>query len=323
MSEVEYDLHAVELRDSDNPFVRFRDSSPVGDSRLLPDDAVLTPTVHATKLGDALGLPHLYLKNETSLPTGTTNYPQAAVALPYLYECGVRIFCSSSTGNSSTAYMNAISRTPELTMYLFTASSFLHRVQLPAGDQVIHFILRDATFVEAFDFAREFARRQGFVSERGFFNLARREGLKLSWLEAAEQVPRSIDWYVQAVSSALGVYGVFKGAKELRAMKRSDVLPRLLCVQQESCRRWSPRGTTGRSASGHRTWSASPPGSQTRLRGNPRPRIHTFEGSSSRAAEPSSPSARRRSGRPGNGSRTWRASALASRPRLPWRVRRS
>ena len=89
------------------------------------------------------------------------------MALPYLCECGVRIFCSSSTGNSFTAYMNAISRTPELTMYLFTASSFLHRVQLPAGDQVIHFILRDATFVEAFDFAREFARRQGFVSERG------------------------------------------------------------------------------------------------------------------------------------------------------------
>jgi threonine synthase len=235
MSEVEYDLDAVEFRDSRNPFVRFRDLLPVVDSRLLPEDAVLTPTVHATKLGDALGLPHLYLKNETSLPTGTTKDRQAAVALPYLYECGVRTFCSSSTGNSSTAYINAISRIPELTMYLFTASSFRHRVQRSAGDQVNHFILRDATFVEAFDFAREFATRHGFVSERGFFNLARREGLKLAWLEAADQVPRPIDWYVQAVSSALGVYGVFKGARELQAMKRSDRLPRLLCVQQESC----------------------------------------------------------------------------------------
>jgi threonine synthase len=235
MSEIEYDLDAIEFRDSSNPYVRYRDLLPVADSGLLPQDAVCTPTVHATTLGDVLGIPYLYLKDETRLPTGTTKDRQAAVALPYLYESGVRVFCSSSTGNSSTAYIHAISRIPELTMYLFTASGFSHRVQASAEGQVVHFLLRDATFVEAFNFAREFAARHGLVSERGFFNPARRDGLKVAWLEAVEQVPRPIDWYVQAISSALGVYGVFKGAKELKALGRSDRLPRLLCVQQETC----------------------------------------------------------------------------------------
>jgi threonine synthase len=108
-------------------------------------------------------------------------------------------------------------------------------VQSSAPGQVVDFVLRDATFVEAFDAARDFAIRRGLVSERGFFNPGRREGLKLAWLEAAEQVPRPIDWYVQAVSSAMGVYGVFKGAKQLQGLGTIDRLPRLLCVQQESC----------------------------------------------------------------------------------------
>jgi threonine synthase len=234
-SDVEYDLPAVELRDLVNPYMRFADLLPIGDRTLLPDDARFTPTVHATSLGEALGMSWLYLKDETKLPTGTTKDRMAAVGLPYLYEHGVRAFSTSSTGNSSTAYAHAISRIPELVMYLFTASRFRRRVQAFAGDQVVNFLLEDATFVEAFDEARAFAQRNGLVPERGFFNPARREGLKLAWLEAAEQVPRPIDCYVQAVSSAMGVFGAYKGAKELRALGRGDRLPRLLCVQQDSC----------------------------------------------------------------------------------------
>jgi threonine synthase len=236
MADVDYDLGAVELRDSANPYVRFGDLLPVDDPALLPGDAQVTPTVHATQLGELVGMEHLYLKDETGLPTGTTKDRMAAVALAYLYECGVRGFATSSTGNSSTAYRQAISRIPGLVLYLFTASQFRDRVQGPTGsEQVVDYVLRDATFVEAFDAARDFAKEQGITSERGFFNPGRREGLKLAWLEAADQVAQPIDWYVQAVSSAMGVYGVFKGARELRDLGRVDRLPRLLCVQQETC----------------------------------------------------------------------------------------
>ncbi|MBI1784823.1 pyridoxal-phosphate dependent enzyme, partial [Candidatus Sumerlaeota bacterium] len=118
---------------------------------------------------------------------------------------------------------------------LFTASQFRNRVQCADKDQIVQFVLRGATFVEAFDTVKVFADRHGFVPERGFFNPWRREGLKVAFLEAAEQIPDPIDWYVQAVSSAMGVHGTFKGAKELLAMKKITRLPRLLCVQQETC----------------------------------------------------------------------------------------
>jgi threonine synthase len=100
---------------------------------------------------------------------------------------------------------------------------------------VTHFGLRGASFVQAGDYARGYAARYGLTAEGGFFNPGRREGLKLAFLEANDQAPRPIDWYVQAVSSAMGVYGTYKGARELLHLGMIKRVPRLLCVQQESC----------------------------------------------------------------------------------------
>jgi threonine synthase len=236
MIDVHYDLERARLRDSLNPLERFLDLLPVErPESLLPQDMRFTPCVHARHLGAALGMPSIYLKNETVLPTGTTKDRMAVVSLAFLSEGGVRAFCTSSTGNSSTAYAHAISRFPEMRLYLFTAESFRDRVQYGNGEQVIPFVLRGASFVDAFNAAGTFASRHRLVSERGFFNPGRREGLKLAFLEAAEQIPGTIDWYVQAVSSAMGVYGCYKGARELTRMGRIARPPRLLCVQQETC----------------------------------------------------------------------------------------
>lgn len=234
--EAEYDLETAMLRKSPNSLARFFDILPVRDQEnLLKWNTPYTPCVHAKSLGKLLGMPRLYLKDETVLPTGTTKDRMARVSAAYLWECGVRRFCTSSTGNSSTAYAHAITQFPEMKMCLFTAEDFGARVDYGAGNQVTPFVLRDATFVDAFNCASQFAKDFGLVSERGFFNPGRREGLKLAFLEATDQVPTTIDWYVQAVSSAMGVYGTYKGARELKAMGEIDRVPRLLCVQQETC----------------------------------------------------------------------------------------
>jgi threonine synthase len=268
MCDIDYELSAVAIEDSDDPYIRFADLLPLEDRRLLPEGE-FTPTVHAKELGRALDMRRLYLKDETKLPTATTKDRMAGVALAYLEECGVGAFATSSTGNSSTAYAHALPRIPGLEMYLFTASQFRHRVHA-SGDRIVNFILRDATFVEAFDAARDFAEEHGIVSERGFFNPGRREGLKLAFLEAADQVPRSIDWYVQAVSSAMGVYGVFKGAMQLRGLGRIDRVPRLLCVQQDTCAPMVSAWEAGSDRIRERDVVARPTGiASAILRGNP------------------------------------------------------
>ncbi len=80
MTEAFFDLDRARIRDSDNPYERYFDVIPVLDKELLPKGASMTPTVHAKKLGELLGLPNLYLKDETAHPTGTTKYRMAARA---------------------------------------------------------------------------------------------------------------------------------------------------------------------------------------------------------------------------------------------------
>jgi threonine synthase len=235
MVDVSYDLAAVRLRRSTNPYRRFVDLLPVHDESLLPDDTQPTPAIHAVQLGARLGLSRLYLKDETVLPTGTTKDRMAAVALPFMFEHGVRWFTTSSTGNSSSAYAHALQHLPELGMYVFTAESFRDRLRLTPNSRIVDVVLRGATFVDAFEASRAFAESSGITAERGFFNPGRREGLKVAWLEAAEQVPAPIDWYVQAVSSAMGVFGVNKAAHELHELGLAGPPPRLLCVQEKTC----------------------------------------------------------------------------------------
>ena len=98
--------------------------------------------------------------------------------------------------------------------------------------------MRGASFVEAADYAVAYARQHKLVSESGFFNPARREGLKLAFLEACDQVPEPIDWYVQAVSSAMGVYGAFKGAKNSTTLV-ACINSRVYCAcNRKAVRRW-------------------------------------------------------------------------------------
>jgi threonine synthase len=235
LTEPLYNLAKAKLYDSDDPYTRFFDLIPVTNRSLLPATTAYTPTVHAEKLGAKLGMPSLYLKNETVHPTRTTKYRMAAIALAYLYESGVRHFCTSSTGNSSTAYASHIANLPEMKMSLFTAAEFQDRVNYHPSKQIDHHVLEGYSFAEAFNYAAEFAGEHGYTAERGFFNPGRREGLKLAWCEATDQVEQPIDWYVQAVSSGMGVYGTYKAAGELLQMNHIDRLPHLLCAQQESC----------------------------------------------------------------------------------------
>jgi threonine synthase len=232
--DISYDLSLVKLRKSLNPYERFFDMLPVKDIGFLPQ-VEMSPLIKAKNLGKRLGLNHLYLKNETTHPTGTTKDRMAYVSLPYMFESGVRHFCTSSTGNSSTSYAQSIHRLPEMKMSVFTAENFVHRVHYDSSSQINHYGLRGASFVEAGDYAMKYSKLNGLTGEAGFFNLGRREGLKTIWYEISEQADQEFDWYVQAVSSAMGVYGVYKAATELYELGLAKKIPKILCVQQQTC----------------------------------------------------------------------------------------
>jgi threonine synthase len=231
-------LQSQRIREAEsNPMRRYFDFMPVLDI----DRAIWlgapepTPCIHAKNLGDVIGHSLVYLKDETKHPTRTTKDRMASGVFSYFQEIGLWEFVSSSTGNSSTSFAMGAGAHPEFTIHLYCGEDFLYAMNWPDYPNVELYVLAGATFVEAFDFSRQAGPAAGRIMERGFFNPARRCGLKLAFFEAAEQIPHPIDWYFQATSSGMGVFGTWMGAQELTKAGVIPRPPRVVCIQQDTC----------------------------------------------------------------------------------------
>jgi threonine synthase len=78
---------------------RYRDFLPCDADAAIDIGAGFTPLVHAKNLGKALGLPNLYLKNDTMNPTWSFKDRVVAVASTRARELGYEKLACASTGN--------------------------------------------------------------------------------------------------------------------------------------------------------------------------------------------------------------------------------
>src|SRR5208337_8144 len=73
------------------------------DSSVLCLGEGFTPLIHARRLGKKLGLPNLYLKDESRNPTGSFKARGLAVAASMANELGIRKLAMPSAGNAGGA----------------------------------------------------------------------------------------------------------------------------------------------------------------------------------------------------------------------------
>src|SRR4030081_2745798 len=104
--EVAYDLDAVRERVSHdsiakgpNTIWRYRELLPAPNGEPIDLGTGFTPLVKAPNLGKALGLDHLYIKNDTLNPTGSFKDRNVAVATNFALSYGFDTLSCSSTGN--------------------------------------------------------------------------------------------------------------------------------------------------------------------------------------------------------------------------------
>lgn len=191
-----------------------------------------TPTVLLTELD---GVP-IWGKVEGVLPTGSTKDRLIAVSLPLMIERGVERFVFSSTGNTAAAYAWGLQYYPELSARLYVSEDVPDSQLGPKTDQM-EIVRVKGDYVEAGHRSKS-EIRPGEVSEGGFFNLGRREGAKLAYLEAFDDVARAggrIDTVVQAVASGLGIVAAARAVEQSAAVREWGGGPRLFCAQQTSC----------------------------------------------------------------------------------------
>jgi threonine synthase len=233
--EPRYELGNVDFYRHPDPEQVYFDLLPLVSRDFLdPGVTVRTPCRPAPRLGVAIGVPGLWIKDESLQPTRTTKDRLASVVTAVLRQFGVREFVGSSTGNSSTALARAVCMDPSMRARFFCGAEFVANHDIPDDPRTVLTAV-PGSYVAASAEARRFAAERGLHLDAGFFNWARREGLKLAYLEALDAMDRAPDVVVQAVSSGMGVLAAHKGMREYRGLGRLGRMPRFLMAQEESC----------------------------------------------------------------------------------------
>ncbi|WP_406728664.1 pyridoxal-phosphate dependent enzyme [Streptomyces sp. GD-15H] len=219
------ELAGATVRPADEPELRYLDFLPVASPAFLdPGISVATPCRPAPRLGAAIGVPNLWVKDESRQPTGTVKDRLAAVALAVFRQFGIKEWVASSTGNSATALARAAARDTGMRAHFFCGADFVVDHDLPASGNIELTVL-DTGYAETNRAAQDFATQRGLTWEGGFFNWARREGLKLGYLESFDAMPVPPDTVVQAVSSGMGMLAAHKGATEYLTLGRLPAVP--------------------------------------------------------------------------------------------------
>ncbi|WP_405976485.1 pyridoxal-phosphate dependent enzyme [Streptomyces sp. NBC_00988] len=233
--EPRYDVSAMVRHDHADPEQVYFDLLPLTSRDFLDSGVtVRTPCRPAPRLGEAISVPGLWIKDESQQPTRTTKDRLASLVTAVLRQFGVKEFVGSSTGNSSTALARAVRMDPTMRARFFCGREFVDNHDIPQDNRTTLSVV-DGSYVDASVEARRYAAEEGVHFDAGFFNWARREGLKLAYLEAFDAMDRTPDLVVQAISSGMGVLAAHKGAQEYLAMGELSRMPSFLMVQEESC----------------------------------------------------------------------------------------
>jgi threonine synthase len=216
---------------------RYREVLPVDD----PEDRIslgegFTPLLPVPRLGERLGLPRLFVKDEAANPTGSFKARGISVAVSMARALGAADLCLPSAGNAAIA-LGAYAARCGLRAHLFVpddiAQAFVVEAEAYGADvRKVPGLISDA--------GRECARQ---AAENGWFECAtlkepyRVEGKKTMAYELAEQMGwRLPDAIVYPTGGGTGLIGMWKGFEEMEAMGFvGPARPRMFAVQPEGC----------------------------------------------------------------------------------------
>jgi threonine synthase len=216
---------------------RYREVLPVQD-----DDAILdlgegwTPLAHCARLGEEIGCPDTWIKDEGLNPTASFKARGLSAAVSRAYELGAQALAIPSAGNAAGA-MSAYAAKAGLPAHVYMpadvpATFRVECAQLGATVTLIDGLITDCGV----------AVRRG-VEEHGWFDVStlkepyRIEGKKTMGYELAEQMDWELpDVIIYPTGGGTGLIGMWKAFAEMEEMGLiGPERPRMVTVQSDGC----------------------------------------------------------------------------------------
>ena len=220
--DVKYDFPTVNkntFANREHTYWRYFELLPITDkSNIVNIGAGMTPLIKAEKLGSALGLNNLYIKNDSVNPTFSFKDRPAGIAVSKAKEFGLSSVGCASTGNLAAATA-AHAAKGGFTCYVFVPSDIEHAKIAQALAYGANFIAVDGTYDDANRIAAQIGDNKGI----GIVNINMRsyyvEGSKTLAFEVAEQLGWQVpDHLVVPVGSGAMLNAICKGFEELESL---------------------------------------------------------------------------------------------------------
>ncbi len=196
-----------------------------------------TPLLHAQRLGAALGLSQLYVKDESTNPTGSFKARGLAAAVSKAKELGVTKVIIPTAGNAGGA-MAAYAARGGLEAQIYMPQDTPHANIEESRITGANVTLVDGLISDAGRLANQQAEAEGWFDVSTFKEPYRVEGKKIMGYELAE----AFDWELPEViiyptGGGTGLVGMWKAFDELSALGwlASEKRPRMVVVQAAGC----------------------------------------------------------------------------------------
>lgn len=197
-----------------------------------------TPLIHATRLGSALGMRELYVKDESLNPTNSFKARGLSAAVTVARQLNAKTLSIPSAGNAANAlaaYAARANLVAKVFMPKDVKSPFVYECKLYGAD----ITLVDGLITDAGRVATETGRPHDWYDVSTLKEPYRIEGKKTMAYEVAEQLSwRWPDWLIYPTGGGTGIVGMWKACAELEAlgwMSPNAERPRMVSVQAEGC----------------------------------------------------------------------------------------
>ncbi|MCA9243346.1 MAG: threonine synthase [Phycisphaerales bacterium] len=212
---------------------RYASMLPGGDGERVSLREGDTGLYRCDRLGAALGVKNLYIKNEGDNPTGSFKDRGMTVGVTWARRLGFKTVACASTGNTSAsmaafaarAGMRAIVLIPDGKIAMGKlAQAIVH------GAEVVRI---RGDFDDAMRLVRELSEADGAIYLLNSINPFRLEGQKTLAFEVVDSLGAPPDAVIAPMGNAGNISAIWKGFTELECARRIERLPRMIGAQAE------------------------------------------------------------------------------------------
>ncbi len=189
-----------------------------------------TPLWRPDNLRRNLNFPNLFIKDDTSNPTGSLKDRASFLVSAFAKKYGIEDIVVASTGNAASS-MAGIGAAAGLSVTIFVPKNAPRAKLIQSLQYGARVIPVDGNYDLAFDLSIEYSRKTGALSRNTAYNPLTIEGKKTVAIEIFEQLGEIPDFIFVPAGDGVILAGVCRGFLDLKKFGIIDSIPKIYAVQ--------------------------------------------------------------------------------------------